>query len=283
MANDTNSTSGYAPFDLYAYNPAQVPAYAYLGLFGAVGIAHFIAMIPYRAFFAIPLIIGCGMEAAAYYFRSRSHNDVRKTLPFLLQNLLILASPPFLAASLYMSPRRIGRAINCEDQVASPRLLTKIFVVVDLTCFATQVAGAILSGSDDVGQARQGRTVILVGLVIQIIAFGFFALWTGVFHTRARKSDSVREKMKGIKWQRPLFGLYAIGLLFVIRNITRIIEYKQGPGGEMQSSEVYLYVLDASVMLAIVVIFLVLHPGRLRMKARRLRRQGSSDDHIPLK
>lgn len=61
MANNTNHT-GYAPFDLYSYNPAQPPAYAFLGMFGIVGIFHIIAMIPYRALFPIPLIIGCASK-----------------------------------------------------------------------------------------------------------------------------------------------------------------------------------------------------------------------------
>jgi hypothetical protein len=60
MANDTETTKGYAPFDLYPYNPTQPPAFAFLGLFGAVCIFHLVAMIPYRSFFPLPLIIGCG-------------------------------------------------------------------------------------------------------------------------------------------------------------------------------------------------------------------------------
>ncbi|QGI90661.1 hypothetical protein CEK26_001876 [Fusarium fujikuroi] len=79
MTNNTQTPEGYAPFDLYPYNPSQGPAYASLGLFGAAGIAHFIMMFPYRSAFPIPMIIGCG-------------------------------TPPFLAATIYMSLGRITRA-----------------------------------------------------------------------------------------------------------------------------------------------------------------------------
>lgn len=40
------------------------------------------------------------METAAYFFHTRSHDDIRRTLPFLLQNLLLPAAPPFIAASV---------------------------------------------------------------------------------------------------------------------------------------------------------------------------------------
>lgn len=220
------------------------------------------------------------VEAAAYYFRSRSHNNLRQTLPFLIQNLFILASPPFLAASLYMSPRRIARTIDSEDKVVSPRVLTKLFVIVDITCFVTQVAGAIMSGSDNQNQAQQGKTVILVGLIIQILAFAFFLAWTAKFHSRAKNSSFDSASQDNLSWQRPLYGLYAIGVLFIVRNIVRIIEFKQGSHGSMQTSEVYLYIFDASVMLIIVIRFLVLHPGRLRMKLRKMKKRGYLKDRI---
>lgn len=58
MANNTNHTSGYAPFDLYSYNPTQPPAYAFLGIFGVLAISHISVMIPYRSLFPFPLVIG---------------------------------------------------------------------------------------------------------------------------------------------------------------------------------------------------------------------------------
>lgn len=67
MANDTQTPEGYAPFDLYPYNPSQAPAYAFLGLFAAAGIAHFIMMFPYRSAFPIPMVIGCGSKWPLYH------------------------------------------------------------------------------------------------------------------------------------------------------------------------------------------------------------------------
>ncbi|KXJ87130.1 RTA1 like protein-domain-containing protein [Microdochium bolleyi] len=284
MANETDTPKGMAPFDLYPYNPAQAPAFTYMVLFGIIAIVNIVVLIPYRSWFPIPLIIGCGMETAAYYVRTQSHNDIRRTLPFLLQNLLLLAAPPFIAASIYMSPRRLARALNSEDRVSAPRLLTKLFVLIDTVCFATQVAGAIMSSSEQADEAQRGRTIIIVGLVLQIIAFALFAAWTAVFHRRMASAIVNGAGKPGTRhWQRYIYGLYVISLLFVVRNITRLIEYNEGPGGEMLSNEVYLYALEGTTMLLIVAIFAALHPGRLRMHARRFGRKQDVDETVELR
>jgi hypothetical protein len=164
----------------------------------------------------------------------------------------------------------------------SPRLLTKMFVVVDIACFGTQVAGGIMSGSDDMNEASQGKTLITVGLVLQIIAFAFFVTWTAIFHKRMA-SASFNGLLHGVlQWQKYLYALYAISLLFVVRNITRLLEYNEGPDSPMLSNEAYIYALEAFTMLFIVAVFLVLHPGRLRMKARKFARKGYTEGHFQL-
>ncbi|CZR31959.1 uncharacterized protein FPRO_02092 [Fusarium proliferatum ET1] len=272
MANNTRTPEGYAPFDLYPYNPSQGPAYAFLGLFGAAGIAHFIMMFPYRSAFPIPMIIGCGMEATAYWFRSRSHNNLRQTLPFLIQNLLVLVAPPFLAATIYMSLGRITRALKAQEvSLISLRWITKLFVLVDLICFVTQTAGAIMSGSEDVDEAKRGQTIIIGGLVLQILAFALFIICTLTLQLRIRASPPVH-CVAGViaHYRRYFIALYCTSGLFLVRNVVRIIEYRQGDDGPLLSNEAFLYVFDCCFMLAIILIVLILHPGQLILKARRL-------------
>ncbi|KAF5573270.1 sterol regulatory element-binding ECM22 [Fusarium pseudocircinatum] len=230
MTNNTQTPEGYAPFDLYPYNPSQGPAYAFLGLFGAAGIAHLIMMFPYRSAFPIPMIIGCGMEATAYWFRSRSHDNLRQTLPFLIQNLLVLVAPPFLAATIYMSLGRITRALKAQEaSLISLRWITKLFVLVDLICFVTQTAGAIMSGSEDLDEAKRGQTIIIAGLVLQIFAFALFIICTLALQLRIRTSPPVHCVAGAIAHYRRYFiALYCTSGLFLIRNLVRIIEYKQG-------------------------------------------------------
>ncbi|RBR08941.1 uncharacterized protein FIESC28_10121 [Fusarium coffeatum] len=242
MANDTSTPQGYAPFDLYPYNPSQAPAYAFLGLFAAVGIAHFIMMFPYRSAFPIPMIIGCGMGATAYWFRSRSHDNLRQTLPFLIQNLLVLVAPPFLAATIYMCLGRITRALKAQEtSLISLRWNTKLFVLIDLICFVTQTAGAIMSGSEVIEEAKRGQTIIIAGLVLQILAFALFIICVLTLQLRIRSNPPV-ECLAGVitHYRRYFITLYCTSGLFLIRNLVRIVEYKQGGDGPLLSNEAFL-------------------------------------------
>ncbi|KAF5536585.1 sterol regulatory element-binding ECM22 [Fusarium napiforme] len=217
MKNNTQTPEGYAPFDLYPYNPSQGPAYVFLGLFGVAGIAHFIMMFPYRSAFPIPMIIGCGMEATAYWFRSRSHDNLRQTLPFLIQNLLVLVAPPFLAATIYMSLSRITKALKAQEaSLISLRWNTKLFVLVDLICFVTQTAGAIMSGSEDLDEAKRGQTIIIGGLVLQIFAFALFIICTLTLQLRIRASPPVH-CIAGVitHYRRYFIALYCTSGLFL--------------------------------------------------------------------
>ncbi|CAI6016794.1 unnamed protein product [Clonostachys chloroleuca] len=233
----------------------------------------------------MPLIIGCGIEAAGYYFRSQLQDDVRPTLPFIIQNLLVLAAPPFLAASIFMSPRRIARALDSGDLVATCKLASKVFVVVDVTCFVTRVVGAIMSGSENPDEAQSGKTTIVEGLIVQATSFSIFAIWAGSSQWRLRSVVCDGSRLGQLHWRQIINALYAISLLFILCSIAGIIEYHQGSDGEMLSKEVYLYILDGTVMLVISILFLVFHPSSLKVKAQKLLAKGDGymDEEIQLR
>lgn len=126
-----------------------------------------------------------------------------------------------------------------------------------------------MSGSENATEASNGRTTILAGLILQIVAFGLFIVCAAAFHVRMNSASISLATSRILAWQKYMYGLYVVSLLFVIRNIMRIVEYQQGHDGELLSNEVWLYVMDAAVMLVIVATMLALHPGRLRRKARK--------------
>lgn len=283
MSNSPNSTAGYAPFDLYPYNPSQPPAYAFLGLFGLAAVVHLVLMIPYRAWFPLPMVLGCAsecilgavhfgsvkannttVEAAGYYFRSVAHNNERQIGAYIIQYLMIFVAPPMIAAMIYMSPGRILRALRAEDcSIFSPRWQTKLFVLIDTVCFATQFAGAIMSGSEDANEASQGLTTILTGLIVQVAAFALFIVSLLISHARLNNRFNSLSKAPDVHWRRYYGGLYAVSGLFLVRNTVRIIEQRQGASGTIASTEAYLYASDALFMFVVVATMILLHPGRL--------------------
>jgi len=194
--------------DLYRYTPSRTAAYAYLALFSLSGFAHLIMMFPLSAAFFVPLVLGCAsksqlsrlgvffkllklilihdsVEAGGYYCRAWSAADTHKILPFVASGLLILAAPPMLAATAYMNFGRMIRNLKADAcSLISPRWLTKLFILGDVICLASQLAGSVLRASDDLQTNQNGARIILAGLILQVAMFSFFGILAVTFHVR---------------------------------------------------------------------------------------------------
>lgn len=128
-----------------------------------------------------------------------------------------------------------------------------------------------MSGSEKPDEAKRGQTIIIGGLVLQIFAFALFITCTLTLQLRLHSNPPV-QCLAGVvtHYRRYFVTLYCTSGLFLIRNLVRIIEYKQGSDGNLLSSEAFLYVFDCCFMLAIILIILIIHPGQLIMKTRQL-------------
>jgi len=60
-----------------------------------------------------------------------------------------------------------------------------------------------------------------------------------------------------------MYTLYAAGILILIRSLFRVIEFTQGNDGTIMTHEFYLYIFDGLLMLGVLVLFNVIHPGQL--------------------
>jgi len=106
-----------------------------------------------------------------------------------------------------------------------------------------------------------GKHMVVVGLLIQIIFFGFFVVTAGIFHYRIARNPtpaSVRNN-----WKKYIFALYAASVLILIRSAFRVVEFSMGNDGVPMRNEVFLYIFDASLMLPVMVIFNLAHPGHI--------------------
>lgn len=224
-----------------------------------------------------PFLIGGCCEAIGYIGRIQSSKDPLAHSPFIMQYLLILLAPAFMAATIYMI---LGRIIQLTDgdkyAIVRRSWLTGIFVTGDILSLAVQALGGVLVTSDKGTLQQQkdrknlGKTIILVGLCIQISSFGFFVLVSVFFQYRAR--NHFRKLPPGLGWQKHLYTLYAVSLLILIRSIVRVVEYVQGLDGYIYSHEAFLYVFDSTLMFIAMVIMNVVHPADI---ARLLKEKNS--------
>lgn len=201
---------------------------------------------------------------------------------FVMQAILILVAPALYAASIYMILGRLIAATRSESISVIPlRWMTKIFVTGDVISFFMQAGGGGIQAAGTLELYDIGEKIIIAGLFVQITIFGFFLVTTVLFHLRKQKSveghASSDSGATGIPWRRHLTVLYVASTLIMIRSIFRVIEYLQGNGGYLISHEVFLYIFDAVLMAAVMVVFLVFYVDDLDTAGTKSHQSKRSD------
>lgn len=120
---------------------------------------------------------------------------------------------------------------------------------------------------------HNGENIVLGGLYIQIVFFVCFIIVSLVFHIRLLRSSSVFARSSVVPWQKHQYALYINSVLILVRSVFRVIEYSQGRNGYLLSNEVFLYVFDAVLMLAVMVVFNVVYPGEVKACLKQKERE----------
>ncbi|KAM0544974.1 hypothetical protein ACHAPJ_011554 [Fusarium lateritium] len=211
-----------------------------------------------RRWFGLTIIIGGLFEVIGLAARAQSRSHVSAKGPYIIQILLILLAPIWFAALIYMF---LGRLINASGYShLSPirtSWLSKIFVTGDILCFLVQGAGAgMLVNADSKSAQTNGKNIILGGLGLQVVIFLVFVVWAVVFYIRIVSKDPLKTINPKLQLVRMMVVLYICSVLVMFRNIFRLIEYKQGKDGYLQSHEWPAYVLDVFFMAIIMLLTL---------------------------
>jgi hypothetical protein len=204
-----------------------------------------------------------------------------------MQNLLILAAAPFLAATLYMSMGRIVIALDARrHSPISPRWLTKIYVLIDTLCVVSQLVGSVLPASGNADLIILSQRIILGGIITQLIALTIFLFTCWRVHRGCRQDpDKVDDVLKPfIRWENHFRAIYLVTVLLILRSIVRSVEYLQGDGGFVVMHEAFIYSCDAALMWLVMVVFLVIHPQRLVRDAKRFKDVSwVGDENVPMR
>lgn len=108
-----------------------------------------------------------------------------------------------------------------------------------------------------------GEKIIIAGLVVQLLFFGFFIVTGVLFHLRMLRVPTAKVYSNPIPWKRQLYTLYGASLLILVRCIFRLIEYAQGNDGYLISHEAFLYVFDAVLMFGTMLLMAWIHPSEI--------------------
>ncbi|KAH6640189.1 RTA1 like protein-domain-containing protein [Chaetomium tenue] len=253
-------------FKLYRYDPNLAANIVFIVLFAGVSIGHAVLLFRRRTWSFIPFLIGCIFETIGYIGRaiSAQENPDYSLNAYILQTLLILLGPALLAASIYMILGRLIRLLGAEEYaLIRTKWMTKVFVTGDVLSFLAQGAGGGLMSVAKTHDAQKlGENVILAGLAIQIIFFGFFIITTILFHRRIAAHPTPRSYSVTGPWRQLLIALYISSVLVLVRSVFRMIEFGMGNDSVLMSNEGYLLGLDGALMLLVAAVLLWSHPSR---------------------
>ncbi|GFN15323.1 RTA1 domain-containing protein [Aspergillus tubingensis] len=186
-----------------------------------------------------------------YISRAVSATDPNSLGPYISQSLLILLPPSLYAATIYMC---YGRIVRCtqrpELSIIAPTKVTKLFVIGDVLAFLLQCSGGGMMAINGLGDI--GQKILVFGLFIQLLFFGFFLYVSVKFSLRIRSSPT---RVPGGPWRNLLYILYIMAALIIFRCVYRIVEFLQGHDGYLVSHEIYMYLFDTIPMLLVQVIF----------------------------
>ncbi|KAI4111984.1 MAG: hypothetical protein LQ338_008337 [Usnochroma carphineum] len=259
------------PGDLYKYTPALVPAIIAIIVFTILTVLHTYRIIKAKLLFCLPFIFGGLLETIGYVGRAIGHDNPVSLPAYILQSIFVLVAPALFAASIYMTLGRVIRATRAES--LSPvrvNWLTKLFVLGDVITFFIQGGGGGLMASSDQNRFKTGQYTILGGLFLQILIFSLFIVVSIIFHKKLRKQLTRHLVAEDLKWQKMMVVLYVVSALILVRNIFRVVEYIGGRDGPLLRVEWPIYVFDALLMAATMVIWGVWYPNLVRPKGDQI-------------
>ncbi|KAJ5934275.1 Protein RTM1 [Penicillium verhagenii] len=265
------TSDGGIDFALYRYTPSLPAAVVFAVIFLLLSIFHLIRLFKNRTYLFIPFIVGLLFECAGYIARIFSHFDTLALGPYIVQTMLILVAPPLFAASIYMTLGRIIVRLGAEDKSIVPiRFLTKIFVVGDVISFFMQCGGGGYMAAGTISAMKIGADVVVGGLVVQLLFFGFFVIVSAVFHWRVKKQKRTYMQVSSsqsqgpetrMTWEAVMWALYGACLLILVRSVFRVVEFIEGNDGFIMRREYLLYIFDACLMSLTGILFLIVYPG----------------------
>lgn len=218
------------------------------------------------------------VEAVGYFIRYLASKDETSVGFFVIQTLLILVAPALLAASIYMILGRLILLLRAEAYtLVRASWLTKIFVGGDVLSFIIQLAGSgMLSNNFNLG-----KSIILVGLVLQLVSFGIFIAAAAIFHYRMTRNPTTisytMDSRGQMQWKGVMYLLYFSGGLIFIRSVFRFIEFTGGSDSIIMKSEAYLYICDSLLMFVVLAVLGYFHPSDYVMNKREIMRLHSEE------
>ncbi|KAF6825716.1 RTA1 domain protein [Colletotrichum musicola] len=274
MARACNPDYVNANWSFYRFEPSTSAAIFFCIIFILTTALHLFQMIRTKTWYLTAFIVAGFCEFIGY--ATRAKNTLEEPgcwtlMPYIIQNVLLLIAPALMAASIYMILGRIILLTDGESHALIRRKwLTKIFVTGDVISLLLQSGGGgMMAGAGPTNNFMEiGEKTIIVGLFVQLIVFGFFIVTAALFHRRMALMPTAKSHQPEIRWKKYLLTLYVTSVLIWVRSMFRVIEYLEGNKGHLMTTEVYIFIFDATLMFLVMVWMNWFHPSEIGLLLR---------------
>src|SRR6187549_1357847 len=151
-------------------------------------------------------MLTCGANpvmVVGYVVRIICYENTDSLPLYIMQSLFILLPPTLFAASIYMTLSRVIRSVDAGHlSIVRPTRLTKLFVWGDIITLNIQGTGGGLTSETT---RAIGEKIILAGLALQVMMFGFFCAVIVNFHIRLRRSPTTASVQPEAHWRQNVY------------------------------------------------------------------------------
>lgn len=179
----------------YGYAPSLGGNAIYAVIFAACALVQlFFVFRHWRLWkgYTILVCIGCIGECCGYVGRIFLHNNPWNGGAMSIQFVLLMVSPSFLAAALYMSLRTLVNYFGPEHTRLPERFWTWPFVTADTVGFLAQCGGGILAsiGERNPSLGTAGIIIMVTGVTFQAVVMGVAGCLATDFAIRFRRRQA---------------------------------------------------------------------------------------------
>lgn len=262
--------SGYTDISkaVFGYEPntaaAIVVGIIYLALFFALSFRLYRS----KSWWGLCLPIGVLGFSVGFFLRKVSVDNPSSIGIFAISQFFIVVLPATFLAFNYIVYGRMMRA-SVGDRpgysLIRPNLVSKIFVTSDVVTFIVQGSAAGLSANSSSGLASLSKTLLKIGLILQLISYILFIIIVIYSHYRLHKDPNYGLEFPWIL----IYVLYFSSVFIVVRGAYRIAEQVDNGGqGFLISHEIFFYMLDTFPLFLATAIYVPFWPGNLLKQDR---------------
>ncbi|KAF2123538.1 RTA1-domain-containing protein [Dothidotthia symphoricarpi CBS 119687] len=254
---------------LYGYYPS-LPANAFFAaVFALCFILQLIFGIKYKTWtYMIALGLGCVSEAAGYGGRIMMHANPFDDNGFQLQICLLIISPAFISAGIYITLKHIVLNFGEDWSRLRSNYYTYIFITGDFISLCLQGAGGGLAATADNGSKLQdtGTSLMISGVVFQVVMLACFGYLLVEYTLRTHRRRNQLSAHSMMLFHTTSFRCFIAAIVIayfgiLIRCIYRIPELAMGWRSELMRNETDFIVLEGVMIVISAVVLTVFHPG----------------------